>query len=106
VVEGAALAIKREAVRPDELLLVGDESALKPLLAEHELEEVKTLHADQVIGMHESPASAIRNKRASSIVVGMQAVHNERADAFLSAGNTGAVVAASSLVLGRLKGPA
>jgi glycerol-3-phosphate acyltransferase PlsX len=104
VVQGAALAVAGGALTASELLLVGDESALRSLLAEHDLAAVSVLPSTEVISMEESPAAAIRTKRNSSIVVATKAVAEGQADAFVSAGNTGAVVAAASLVLGRLAG--
>jgi glycerol-3-phosphate acyltransferase PlsX len=104
IVEGVALAVKGGILEPSELLLVGDPEAVQPLLESCGLGEVRVLPSSEVIAMDESPAAAIRTKRKSSIVVGAKAVHEGEAEAFVSAGNTGAVVAASSLVLGRLAG--
>lgn len=66
-------------------------------------ENVTLVDALEPIGMHEAPVRALREKKNSSIVLGVQMVASGRADAFVSAGNTGAVAAASSLKLGRLK---
>jgi glycerol-3-phosphate acyltransferase PlsX len=104
VVEGVSLAIERGHCTAGELLLVGRSAEVAPLLAQRGVQGVELLEAPDVVGMDESPAAAIRSKKNSSIVVGMKAVAEGRASAFLSAGNTGAVVAASTLVLGRLKG--
>jgi glycerol-3-phosphate acyltransferase PlsX len=104
VLEGVALAIQRGLCPPDEMLLVGREADLAPLLAEFKVPPVEVLDAPEVVGMDEAPAQAIRTRRNSSIVLGMKAVAGGRAAAFVSAGNTGAVVAASTLVLGLLKG--
>jgi glycerol-3-phosphate acyltransferase PlsX len=104
VIEGAALAVQRGALRVDELLLVGQAQAVRPLLASHGLGQVELIDAPEVVGMDESAATAIRTKKNSSIAVAMRAVQAGQAQAFVSAGNTGAVVAASSLVLGRLSG--
>jgi glycerol-3-phosphate acyltransferase PlsX len=65
---------------------------------------VSLVHAPDMIGMHESPVRALREKKNSSIGVGIAMVADGRADAFVSAGNTGAVAAASTLKLGRLRG--
>jgi glycerol-3-phosphate acyltransferase PlsX len=104
IVKGAALAVASGIVELSELLLVGDQAAVAALLRSHDLPSVEVLASTEIIGMDESPAAAIRSKRDSSIVVGAKAVHQGAANAFVSAGNTGAVVAASSLVLGRLAG--
>ncbi len=61
-------------------------------------------HAPQTIGMHEAPVQAIREKTESSIAVGVNLVADGQADAFVSAGNTGAVAAAATLQLGRPAG--
>ena len=105
VIEGAALAVQRGVLRVEELLLVGRSADVQPLLGSHGLAQAELLDAPEVVGMDES-AAAIRTKKGSSIAVAMRAVQEGRAQAFVSAGNTGAVVAASSLVLGRLAGVA
>lgn len=78
---------------------------------EHAVEEVgdppanlSIIDAPEHIGMHESPVRALREKKRSSIAVGIDLVSRGEADAFVSAGNTGAVAAASTLRLGRLEG--
>ena len=104
VIEGVALAVSRGVASPGDLLLVGREGEIRPLLAEHEVSGVEVLDAAEVVGMDEPAALAVRSKKNSSMAVAMRAVADGRAAAFVSAGNTGAVVAASTLVLGRLKG--
>lgn len=88
-----------------EVLLVGDPAAIEPLLPTDETRErLQILPAAEVIGVEESPALAVRRKPDSSIVVGLEAMKRGEAQAFLSAGSTGAVMAASLLVLGPLPG--
>ena len=102
VVEGMSLAVKH-GLDPERLMLVGRQEAVEPLLREFELENsIQLLHAAQVIEMHESPAAAMRSKTEASIVVGMKVVKSGQAAGFVSAGNTGAVVAAAQVILGRL----
>jgi glycerol-3-phosphate acyltransferase PlsX len=99
VVEGA----KQVASEQLKVILVGDEAQVAPLLpADHP--HISLVHAPDVIGYHEEPAAAARSKIHSSIVVGLKLVHGGEADAFVSAGNTGAVVAASVLHVRRIKG--
>jgi phosphate acyltransferase len=62
------------------------------------------VHADEVITMDDPPTAALKTKRDSSIAVGLGLVRDGKAHAFVSAGNTGAVFSASTLVLGRLEG--
>jgi glycerol-3-phosphate acyltransferase PlsX len=84
-------------------LLVGDEArirALAPTLPSN----VDIVPASQVIEMHEHPALALREKRDASIVVGCDLVRNGKADAIVTAGHTGAAMAAAVLRIGRLPG--
>jgi len=81
----------------------------KPLEAElkkykYDASRVKTVFAEEVIGMAESPVAAIRKKKNSSIVDGLNMLKHGEADAFVSAGSTGAVLAGGQLIVGRLKG--
>jgi glycerol-3-phosphate acyltransferase PlsX len=85
------------------IVLVGDEPTVRGLLPA-DAAHVEVVHAADVIGYDEEPAWAARNKTDSSIVVGLKLVHEGRADAFVSAGNTGAVVAGGLLYVRRIKG--
>ena len=62
------------------------------------------VHAGEVIGMDEHPASAVRSKKDSSIVVGCRLVRDDQAGGFFSAGSTGACMAAATLIMGRARG--
>ena len=85
------------------VVLVGDEARLRPLVpAGHS--HVSVVHAPDVIASNEEPAKAARNKTESSIVVGLRLAHTGEAEAFVSAGNTGAVVAGSLLYVRRIRG--
>lgn len=89
-----------------ELILAGQKKAIIQVLQDNNLkfDYNKIIDADQVISMSESPTIAIKSKPNSSIVIGTRLVHEGKADAFVSAGNTGAVVAAATFNIGRLKG--
>ena len=88
-----------------EVVLVGDEHELRSTLAAYPNHgSISIVHASQTIGMGESPVMAIRKKKDSSILVGLRLVKRGEADAFVSAGNTGAVMVGGRIVLGRLKG--
>ncbi|GJM20254.1 MAG: phosphate acyltransferase [Planctomycetota bacterium] len=102
--EGASLAVSRRNVPADRLILAGRPDELAPLQAEFGIEAVEVEPCSEVVAMDESPASAIRTKPDSSIARGMRVVAEGRAGAFVSAGNTGAVVASSAMILGRLPG--
>lgn len=89
-----------------EILLVGDRSQIESYLQHHHSrpENLEIVNADGVIGMEEEPLAAIRRKPEASINVAMNLVKQGRADAVVSAGHSGAAMAAALLRLGRLKG--
>ena len=105
VIEGAVRALQQSEVDL-EVLLVGPEQCLKEEVDKLSLDirslPLQLVDAPEVIGMAEAPASAVKNKKQSSIHIGLRVQKEGRADAFVSAGNTGAVMAASLFVLGRL----
>lgn len=88
------------------LILVGDETAVKAELEKQGPipETIEIRHASEVVSMGESPATAIRRKKDSSIVRAVELVKEGEADAVYSAGNTGAAVAAATLKLRTIKG--
>jgi glycerol-3-phosphate acyltransferase PlsX len=104
VIDGAIAAIRE--YDNIEVLLVGDEPRIKPLLAKAKYsgDKISVHHASEAIEMSESPAASVRKKRDSSIVVGMELVKEGKGEAFFSAGNTGAVVCAATLSLRLLPG--
>jgi glycerol-3-phosphate acyltransferase PlsX len=76
------------------LVLIGDEEALKPLLSDAQLDQSKysVVHSSQVIGMNEHPTRALKEKPQSSIGIGFHLLQSGKVDAFISAGNTGAMM--------------
>lgn len=87
------------------LILVGQEEILRPLLgARADDARLRIVHATEVVGMDESPALALRNKKDSSMRVAINLVKQGEADACVSAGNTGALMAISRFVLKMLPG--
>jgi glycerol-3-phosphate acyltransferase PlsX len=89
-----------------DLFLTGRKDEICKVLSDNGLEfpDKNIIHAPDVIEMGESPTTAIKNKPDSSIVIGTKLVRDGKADAFVSAGNTGAVMAASTLIIGRIAG--
>lgn len=83
-----------EQSNPSDLTLVGDESNIKKLLQELKVptDTVTVVHADQVIDMDESPTKALKEKPRSSISIGFHLLAKGKTDAFISAGNTGAML--------------
>jgi glycerol-3-phosphate acyltransferase PlsX len=84
-----------------DVVLVGDEVQLKPVLAELG-SDVPVVQASQVISMGDDPARAIREKADASVVVAARLVAEGDADGFVSAGSTGGALAAATIILGRL----
>jgi len=102
VVDGAVLAARELGVG---ILLVGPEADLRARLGKDSASlDIEIVNATQVIEMDEHPANAVRQKPDSSMVVGVRQVREGRAQAFVSAGNTGAVMAAGLFELRRIRG--
>lgn len=99
-------AIRAARELPIEVILVGQQDAIERQLTSYTRRpaNISILHAPEVIGMDESPVASVRKKRDSSINVGLQLVKDRRADAFVSAGNTGAAMTASVFIIGLLPG--
>jgi glycerol-3-phosphate acyltransferase PlsX len=87
----------------DTVILVGPDEVLAPFLRDRPA-NVRTVHAAEVVGMHEQPALALREKKDASILVATDLVRKGEADAVVTAGHTGAGMAAAVLRLGRLRG--
>jgi glycerol-3-phosphate acyltransferase PlsX len=103
VVSGSLAALKEYEV---EIILVGDQPKIEALLkkAKYTGNRISIQHATETIEMCEPAANSVRRKRGSSIVVGLNMVKEGKADAFFSAGNTGAAVCAATLELRLLPG--
>jgi phosphate acyltransferase len=105
VVDGALQAVHESAGRFS-VVLVGQEDRIRAELHRHpgSRDGIAIVHASQVIEMQDVPNVALKTKKDSSITVGVTLHRDGNAEAFVSAGNTGAVLSASTLLLGRLKG--
>ncbi len=104
VIKGAVEAVnERTEIK---ILLVGREDSMKQELAAYtyDKERIEVVHAEDVITNEEAPVMAVRRKKNSSIVVAMNLVKNGEADAFVSAGSTGAVLVGGQFIVGRIKG--
>ena len=104
-VAGAVEAL-RERRDSFQVLLVGREQAIKDELQKHDVRglSLSVIPASEVITMEDSPTAALKQKKDSSLAVGVRMHQEGKADAFVSAGNTGAVLSATTLILGRIKG--
>ncbi|AKG04609.1 phosphate acyltransferase [Salimicrobium jeotgali] len=85
-----------------EITLVGDEKEINRFLSPHN--RLQVLHAPEVITNEDEPVRAVRRKKQSSLVLSAEEVKQGRAQAFISAGNTGALMSAGLFVIGRIKG--
>ena len=105
VVEGAIRAARKAPGRLH-LIFFGPEDVVRAEVANHDVEGIglDIVDAPDVIGMGESPTIALKTKTNSSIHLGLGAVKQGHADAFVSAGNTGAVMAGALIICGRLPG--
>ena len=102
IVEGAVSAAGKLPL--DEILLVGKLDAIRPVLGADPPANVSLRSAGSSVGMEEAPAAALKSHPDASVAVAAEMVRDGEADAFLSAGNTGATVAAALLRMGRLEG--
>ena len=100
-VEGAVLAARELGVR---VILVGNEAAIRQELGRvrHQNLPIEIVHAEEVITMTDSPSHAFRRKKGSSMHVAAHLVHDGKAEAFVTAGNTGAAMTVARFVIGTL----
>ncbi len=104
MIKGAVQALeKTDAVQ---VLLVGKEDVIRAELAQYTYDKarIEVVNATEVIETAEPPVNAIRRKKDSSIVIGMKLVKEGQADAFVSAGSSGAVLVGGQVIVGRIKG--
>lgn len=104
MVKGAVDAVQKE--KNVHVFLVGREQEIRTELEKYSYDKsrVEIVNATEVIEMAEPPVNAIRRKKDSSIVVGMKLVKEGTADAFVSAGSTGAILVGGQVLVGRVKG--
>lgn len=104
IVKGAVNALARSS--SIKIYLIGKETEIKKELDKYtyEAEKIQVIHAEEVIETSEPPVNAIRKKKNSSIVIGMNLVKNKEADAFISAGSSGAILVGGQVIVGRIKG--
>jgi glycerol-3-phosphate acyltransferase PlsX len=96
-IKGVQLFLSENNKANVHLTLIGDEKKLFPLLNEYSInsDQITVIHASQVIEMQEHPTKALKEKQQSSICIGFHLLANSRIDAFISAGNTGAMMVGS-----------
>ncbi len=102
IVKGAVLATSKF---PISVFLCGNDSILRKELKKHKnTEKINIAHAEETIGMNEVPTQAVKQKKDASINVAVKLVKTGKADAVVSAGNTGALMTSALLGLGRIRG--
>ena len=104
IVKGASLASNEYSA---EITLTGKEETIKKIIAENDLKfygELKIVDADDVISMHDEPTSLVKAHSESSMALAFKELAEDKADAFVSAGSTGAVVVGGTLIIKRIKG--
>ena len=87
-----------------EKVLKGQETIIKEIIGGNMNNRIRIVNAPETISNDEEPVKAVRSKKSSSMVVGVNMVKKCEADAFISAGNTGALMAAALLYMGRIQG--
>lgn len=104
IVKGAVQAAQAE--KDIKVFLVGRQDAVNAELAKYtyDKEKIEVVHAEEVIEMAEPPVNAIRKKKQSSLVIGMNMIKHQEADAIVTAGSTGATLVGGQVLVGRIKG--
>ncbi len=103
IVKGAVEAVSQYDIK---LILIGKENLIQDELKKYSFEhnKIEVVHANEIISNDESPTTAIRKKKDSSVVVGLNLVKEGKAMAFVSAGSTGAILTGSTFIIGRIRG--
>lgn len=104
-VKGIQLYLAEQST-PAELFLIGDQPQVEQLLKEHSipLTNIRLVHSEEVIDMHEHPTKALKEKQKSSIAIGFHLLASGKTDAFISAGNTGAMLVGALFSIKALEG--
>ncbi len=104
ILKGASLAAKE--YKEHTIILVGDQNVISHVAVTNEVDiaGIEIIHADSVITMEDSPISVVRDKKDSSMSVGLKTLAKGEVDAFVSAGNTGALITGSTIIVKRIYG--
>lgn len=103
IVKGAVQALE---LMDEEIVIIGREDAIRKELRRNKYkgDRISVVNATEEVTMHDSPVRAIREKKDSSLVMGLNMLKEGEGDLFLSAGNTGALIVGARLILGRIRG--
>ena len=104
ILKGASLA--KNEYSEHTIMLVGDENVISDIAIKNEIDisGMQIINAPEVISMEDSPLSVVRDKRDSSMGVGLKALSKGEVDAFVSAGNTGALLTGATIIVRRITG--
>ena len=104
ILKGASLAAQEFSDHT--IMLVGDENIISDVAVKNEIDisGISIIHSDSVISMEDSPLSVVREKRDSSMSVGFKTLSKGEVDAFVSAGNTGALITGATIIVRRIYG--
>ena len=99
-------AVEAAAEIDEEIVIIGREDEIRKELKKtrYKGDRISVVNASEVVTMHDSPVKAIRQKKDSSLVVGLTMIKEGEGDLFVSAGNTGALIVGARLILGRIRG--
>ena len=103
IIKGSVDSLENQNI---EIILLGNEEIINKQLSLYAYDQnrIRVVNTSEVISTSETPTTAIKKKKDSSLVVGLNLVKQNEAHAFVSAGNTGAILAGATLIIGRLKG--
>ena len=104
ILKGASLAAKE--YKEHTILLVGDQNVISHIAVTNEIDiaGIEIIHADTVINMEDNPICVVRDKKNSSMSVGLKTLAHGEVDAFVSAGNTGALITGATIIVKRILG--
>lgn len=103
IIKGARMAKDEYGV---DILLTGSESKIKAVAAENDIkiDDMQIANADEIITMEDDPSAVIKTKKNSSMALGFDLLARGKGDAFISAGNSGALVMGATMIIKRIKG--
>ena len=104
ILKGASIAAKE--YKEHTILLVGDQNVISHVAVTNEIDiaGIEIIHADEVINMEDNPICVVRDKKNSSMSVGLKTLAHGEVDAFVSAGNTGALITGATIIVKRILG--
>ena len=103
-IKGLQLFLQQQSSNTTTIFCIGNNEQVEPLLKEYGISNVQTVHAEEVIGYHEHPTKALKEKQKSSIAIGFYLLATGKIDAFISAGNTGAMLVGAMFSIKSIEG--